>query len=55
MSSPKPGVQTETKVEVHETMGVMFLGIIALLLTLTLMRTLRHNRELVGQLQESQA
>lgn len=57
MSSEKPGVQTETKVEteMHDTLGVIFLGIVALLLALMLMRTLRHNRELVALLQKPES
>ena len=55
MSSNQPGIQTETEVHVQEATGVIFLGIVALLLALMLMRTLRHNRELVAMLQTGEA
>jgi hypothetical protein len=45
-----PVSQNQSSVEVREMIGTLFLGILSLILTFTLLRTLTRNRKLEVQL-----
>lgn len=42
---------TYVHAEMKDSLGMIFLGVVALLLAMMLMRTQRHNRELISRLQ----